>query len=383
MRIGFDARVLTGEKCGTANYLCRLIQQLVKLRPQIEIYLFAGEKICVDYEPFLNAPQVHRVVLDLSRKERKKWPARYLPKLLKEYKIDVFHQPFNADGLLFIAPCPTVVTILDLIPWIVQGLFTSRMKELRYKFRNLVWTRLASRVLTISECSRRDIMRLCHVSGRQVVATLLGADDIYEGPISAEEEREILEKYNLSGKKYIVNMSGLTQKRRHPDFILDGFAQYRRHASDDVYLVFTGSIMKFDGFYDRAVRKMEMLGIRDRVITTGFVSDKVLKVILSHAQISVVTSLYEGFCLPVTESFACGVPVIANSRGSIPEIAQDAAVLVDPYDPQGLAEAIKRLMENSAERGALVAKGRQRNKFFSWEKMAMETLDVYQSVMKK
>ncbi|NTV29921.1 MAG: glycosyltransferase family 4 protein [Candidatus Omnitrophica bacterium] len=383
MRIGFDARVLTGEKCGTANYLCRLVQQLVKLRPHIEVFLFAPEKICVDYEPFLNHPQVHRVVLELKKSRRKHWPAWYIPKLLKQNRIDVFHQPFNADGPVFLPPCPTVVTILDLIPWVVKGLFTSRFKELRYKVRNLLWTRIARKVVTISECSKKDIVRLCHISDKQVMAAHLGADDIYEGPITPEEEREILDKYHLLDKRYVVNMSGLNQKRRHPDFILEGFAQFRRHVAADVYLVFTGSIMKYEGFYERVLRKMDMLGIRGRVIMTGFIPDKALKVILSHAEISVVTSLYEGFCLPVTESFACGVPVIANGRGSIPEIAQDAAVLIDPYDPDGLSEALRKLWDDPEQRRALIEKGYERNKSFSWEKMAMETLAVYQSVVGK
>jgi alpha-1,3-rhamnosyl/mannosyltransferase len=272
---------------------------------------------------------------------------------------------------------------LDLIPWVVKGLFTSWHKELRYKVRNILWTRIAGKILTISECSKKDIMRLCHVSDKHVAAVHLGADDIYDGPISPEEERTILEKYNLLGKKYVVNMSGLNQKRRHPDFVLDGFAQFRRHATEDVYLVFTGSILKFEGFHERVMRKMEMSGVKDHVITTGFLPDKALKVVLSHAQISIVTSLYEGFCLPVTESFACGVPVIANSRGSIPEIALDAAILVDPYDPEGLAEALKRLLENPTERQAFIDKGRERAKAFSWEKLAMQTLEVYQAVMKK
>lgn len=383
MRLGFDAKVLTREKYGGATYLCRLVQQLLKLRPQIEIYLFSAQKICVDYEPFLNHPQVRRVVLELSKKQRKRWPARYLPRLLREHKIEVFHQPFNADGPVFLPPCPTVVTILDLIPWVVKGLFTSWFKELRYKVRNILWTRIAGKVLTISQCSKKDIMRLCRVSDKHVVAAYLGADDIYEGAIAPAEEKEILQKYNLLDKKYIVNMSGLNQKRRYPDFILEGFSQFKRHVPADVYLVFTGSVMKYEGFYDRVLRKLDVMGIRDRVMITGFIPDKALKVILSHAQISVVTSLYEGFCLPVTESFACGVPVIANSRGSIPEIAQDAAVLVDPYDPAGLAEALRSLWNDPEQRRILVEKGRQRIQAFSWENMAMETLNVYQSVMRK
>lgn len=383
MRIGFDAKVLTGEKCGAANYLCRLVQNLVKLRPQIEIYLFSPEKICVDYEPFLEHPQVRRVMPDLPKSQRREWPGKHLPGLLKEHKVDVFHQPFGADGPVFLPPCPTVVTIFDLTPWVVQGLAQGWQEAWRYKIRHLLWTRIASKVLTVSDCSKKDIVRLCHVSANHVVATLPGADSVFDGPIGAEEERTTLEKYHLLDKKYIVNISGLSHKRRHPDFILEGFSLFRRHAIQDTYLVFTGSVLKAEGFYERVARKAEMLGLKERVIITGFLSDKSLKVVLSNAQASVVTSLYEGFSLPITESFSCGVPVIANSRGAMPEISGDAAILADPYDPSGLADALKRVLEDSVEREKFIRKGYERAKAFSWEKMAMETLETYLAVMKK
>ena len=383
MRIGFDAKVLTSEKSGTAVYLCRLVEQLVKLRPQIEIYLFSPEKICVDYESFLNHPQIRRVVPDLPKDQRRKWPARHLPKLLKEHKIDVFHQPSGVGGAVFFPPCPAVVTIFDLAPWIMRRFLLGWHSGWFFKLRTILWTRIASKVLTISECSKKDIMRLCHVSDDHVVTTHLGADDIDETLISPEEAREILSKHHLLDKTYVVNISGLSQKRRNPDFILEGFALFRRHAVQDVYLVFTGSVLKSDGFYERVARKAEMLGLKERMVITGFLSDRSLKATLSNAQASVVTSLYEGFGLPVTESFACGVPVIANSRGAIPEVAGDAAILIDPYDPEGLAEALKRLLENPTERQAFIDKGRERAKAFSWEKLAMQTLEVYQAVMKK
>ena len=105
-----------------------------------------------------------------------------------------------------------------------------------YKLRTVLWTRIAGRVLTVSEASKKDILRLCHVSDQQAVVTHLGTDGIYDGQMTPEEVRGVLEKHHLSGKKYVVNISGLSQKRRNPDFILEGFSLFRRHAIQDVYL---------------------------------------------------------------------------------------------------------------------------------------------------
>jgi glycosyltransferase involved in cell wall biosynthesis len=303
-----------------------------------------------------------------------------MPRLLKEHKIDIYHQPFNADGAFFRAPCPVVVSILDLIPWVVPGIFRKPFKALRYKLRNIIWAHTSAQVLTISQASKRDIVRLCRVPDAKVTVTLLGADDIYSGDISADEKQEILRRLGLSGKKYVVNMGGLNQLRRNPNFILEGFGQYWRETGDDCYLVFTGSVLKQDGFFERVQAKMDQEGIRDRVIITGFLSNKDLKVVLAASSISVITSLYEGFCLPMTESFCCGVATIANDRGSIPEIAGDAAILVDPGQPQVLAEKLKALMRDAAKREDLKRKGFERVKLFRWENAAQGTLNVYRAV---
>ena len=321
MRIGFDARILTVPQCGGVVYLTRLLEYLPQVAPSIELFLFLPKDPLPEHERHLRYKGVVPVVIPGGIKDAGHWPAKYMPGLLKEHRIDIFHQPFNADGPFFIAPCPVVVSILDLIPWVVGGIFRKPFKAFRYKIRNILWAHAAARVLTISEASKRDIVRLCRVPDGKVVVTHLGADDIHDGVITPAEKDGILRRFGLEGKKYIINMGGFNQVRRNPDFILGGFSEYLRRGGEDFYLVVTGSVLEQDGFFDRIQAKMAEEKISDRVIITGFLSTKELKVILSGAMLSVITSLYEGFCLPLTESFACGVPAVANDRGSIPEIA--------------------------------------------------------------
>ncbi|MBF0331521.1 MAG: glycosyltransferase family 4 protein [Candidatus Omnitrophica bacterium] len=380
MRIGFDARILTVPKCGGVAYFARLLKHLPLLDDKIELVLFLPQAILPEHEHFLQHERIRRVMVPEGAKDLSRWPAKHMPRLLREHKIDIYHQPFNADGAFFWSPCPVIVSILDLIPWVIPGIFRKPFKALRYKLRNILWAHTSAKVLTISEASKRDIVRLCRAQADKVVVTLLGADDIYSGVIPSTEKEGILKRLGLFGKKYVVNMGGLNQLRRNPDFILEGFGQYRRETGDDCYLVFTGSILKQDGFFERVQAKMEQLGITERVIITGFLTNKDLKVVLAASCVSVITSLYEGFCLPMTESFCCGVATIANDRGSIPEIAGDAAILVDPTQPQVLSQQLKVLMTDEGRREELKRKGFERAKLFRWENAAQGTLDVYRAV---
>ena len=381
MRIGFNAVSLTKERSGVANYLTHLVRRLVEADVDLQVVLFAPDKICVEYDVFINHPRIRRVVVDLPRAQRRKWTLKYLPRLLKEHGVDLFHQPGGGDMAIFHPPCPTVLTIHDLGPWIFN-VSKNWSKRLRYKVRSLIWANQAARIITGVEISRKDILRRCHVPARKVVVVPYGAEPVHAEEIPLEQSDDILRKYRLLGKRYVVNFSGLNFKRRNLDLVLEGFARFHREVPDDVTLVFTGAIANAQGAFDRAQRKIGMLGIRDRVITTGFLAEKTLQVILENAEAVIITSFYEGFPQSMVEAFAAGAAVIATDRGGVPEVAGEAAVIIDPYDPTALAEALKRLLGNDVERELYVEKGYERIREFTWQRTAQETLAVYRSVLK-
>ncbi|MBF0619985.1 MAG: glycosyltransferase family 4 protein [Candidatus Omnitrophica bacterium] len=382
MRIGFDATVLTQERTAEANYLVKLVRGLIRENPRLEIVLFAPDKICVDYDPWINFPQVTRRDPHISRVERKKWAAFNLPRLAKENAIDVLHLPAGVRTRLFRSPCPVVITIHDLTPWLRPGVIVGFWRNFRYKLRALIWTRLADKVLTVSESAKKDIARLCCLPEANITVVYPGADDIHPDVPTKEEDAGHLKRWHLDGKRYIICPSGLSAKRRNLDLVLNGFAQFLRQAGEDAVLVFTGSVMKHEGAFERTQRKIDMLGLHERVIITGYLADKALKIVTANAEAAIVTSFYEGFPAPVIECFSCGVPVIATARGAIPEVAGDAAILIEPYDPRGLAEALARILGNSAEHSVYVQKGIDRAKAFSWEKLAGEILKVYTALVK-
>ena len=381
MRIGFDANVLTREKSAGAYYLAQLVRGLVKFNPQIEIFLFSADKVCVDYDQFIHFPQVKRVTLDLPREARKKWPAKYIPALLKEYAIDVFHYPCQDGVRVFRPGCPTVATVIGMGDWINAASFSGWWERRKYQLCHLAWSRVAARTITLSETTKKDLMRFCRVAPEKIAVTLPGAgsDDLFS--LTFDEADAITDRYGVYNKDFVINASGLSDKRHNFDFVLEGFAQYLRRSNSDVKLVVTGSV-NYEGTYARAVHKMEMLGIKARVILTGFVSDKVFYALLRNARAAIVSSKYSGISFTMTESFVAGVPVIASDRGAFPEIAGEAAIIVDPYDTESISESLRRLLENEIEHGLYVEKGVVRAKDFSWDRMAEETYKVYQSLIK-
>jgi glycosyltransferase involved in cell wall biosynthesis len=382
MRIGFDAQVLTEGKSAAAVYLANLVENLVKVAPRAEIFLFSPDKVFVDYEPHLHFPQVHRVVTKVPRDERRRWVTHVLPALLKENSIEVFHAPVRTSLPLFSPPCPTVLTVFDIIPGRFPGSFQSLRESVAYGWRHWAWARKAARILTVTDTGKKDVLRACRIASEQVVVTPLGAGETAAGQFGPAEAEEVLKKYHLDGKTYVVSVSGLDRSRRRPDLILEAFSICHRDIGRDVHFVFTGENGRADGYYQRSLRKMEMLGIRDKVVTTGFIPDKVFKVILANAKVAVINPLFTGTSLAVLEAMANGVPVVATGCGAIPEVAGDAVVLFEPYDTAALADAIRRLLEDPAEHATYVAKGRARAEQFSWEKMAEKTLEVYQGIIK-
>ncbi len=382
MRIGFDAEVLTEGKTAAAQYLSKLVEHLLRANPRLEIVLFSSDKICVDYEPSTHFPQVKRVVEFLPKEKRAElWPAHVLPRLLKEHAIDVFHAPVRDSLPFFRPPCPSVITLFDMAPWIMYDPARGLLGLAHYKARHLLWSRLATRIITLTETSKKDIMRFCRVSKDSVTVTPMGCDEEPPNGISSEEETKVLKKYGLDGRTYVVSVSGLDRSRRNPDYLLEAFAQCHRFLPDDLYFVFTGNNYRSQGHYERTLRKMEMLGIREKVVATGFIHDRAFQVLLSNAAVSVITPFYTGMPLAVLDSFACGVPVVASDRGAIPEVAGEAALLVDPYDASAIAGAIRKLLENPVEHETYAEKGLLRSKEYSWEKMAGETLKVYQEIL--
>jgi len=241
-----------------------------------------------------------------------------------------------------------------------------------YQLEN--WTKYsvkrAKMILTISEASKRDIMRIYDIAQEKIVVTYPGLKKTY-----SLNNMELLEKkYHISGD-YILFV-GTLQPRKNIEKLIEGFSNVvKKHPK--LTLVVVG---KHGWLYEDILKAPKKYGIEEKVKFISFVPDQDLASFYKQALCYVLPSLYEGFGLPVLEAMAYDCPVITSNISSLPEAGGDAALYVDPKNVDDIAEKILMLVENPSLRRELIEKGKKQIKKFSWEKCAKETLEVLTAV---
>jgi glycosyltransferase involved in cell wall biosynthesis len=255
-----------------------------------------------------------------------------------------------------------------------------RPADRRYLAWATAWNaRRSTAVLADSQATRSDLVWEYGVSESKVHVVYLGRDESLIPVTDPEALEKTRVRYGL-GKRYLLYV-GTLQPRKNLGRMVEAFA---RLASAplmvDVQLVLAG---RRGWLYEDLFSQVRRQGLQERILFPGYVDEADLAALYSGALGYVFPSLYEGFGMPVLEAQACGVPVMTSNNSSLPEVAGDAALLVDPTDVDAIADAILRLATDEALRARLVERGFENVKRFSWEKCARETLEVLESVGKK
>jgi glycosyltransferase involved in cell wall biosynthesis len=236
----------------------------------------------------------------------------------------------------------------------------------------------AAAVIADSEATKADLTRIYGVSPGRVRVVYLGRDERLAPVRDAETLAGVRARYGLAAR-YLLYV-GTLQPRKNLVRCVEAFARLAgRPDQADLQLVLAG---KRGWLYDDLFAQVERLGLAGRVSFPGYVAEGDLPALLSGALAFVFPSLYEGFGIPVLEAGACGVPVITSNTSSLPEVAGDAALLVDPHDVDAIADAMYRLVTDSALRAELARRGQANVRRFSWEKCARETLAVLEGAAK-
>jgi glycosyltransferase involved in cell wall biosynthesis len=228
----------------------------------------------------------------------------------------------------------------------------------------------ATRVIAVSESTRRDLLDLSGVDPARVAVIPLGVDRTLFRPPGREAVAAARARFKLDGP-YVLYLGGI-EPRKNLSNLLAGFAWL----PGDLRLVVVGSGVEWNPEGSDVLRRALAtlpVGVRGRIHRTGYVSEADKVALLGGAEAFVYPSLYEGFGLPVLEAMACGTPVVTSNVSSLPEVAGDAAVLVDPADPASIAEGVGRVMGDAELRERLVAAGFDRAERFSWEECARRT----------
>lgn len=375
MRIAISTLVTPARKSGIGNYVVNLLESLQLVDNQNEYFIFVGKDTGHLFN--FSAPNFHVVHLPFSHDPRWLmrpsyflWQNSLIYVSLKKYKIDVLHLP-NLVPLIK-RYVPTVVTIPDLAEFSV-----ARYSGLRQKYRKLLPKIISvnsDKIITISKSTKNDIIRITGCKAEKITVTHLAAsyahlETEHANPI------EVLKKYGLTCG-YILHVGGALP-HKNLSRLLDAFTILKEQYHIQQRLVLVGDKGRVKSLVtDRSPQWFA----EHEIIITGYVADNELVELYRAADVFVFPSLYEGFGLPVLEAMSYGTPVVTSNVSSLPEVAGDAALMVDPTDTNSIVQSILSILQDEALRKDLVHRGKHQSARFSWEKCATQTVEVYQQV---
>lgn len=369
MRIGINGLLIangTGyRQTGIHRYLTRLTAALPAALPDAELLVYTGRGIsapagCTTRPALL--PLSHPAV-------RVAWERIALPAITRRDEISLFHGTVNTlpAGL----KCPAVVTVHDLalLRWPEQVPFR-RFRYLSKAIQRAV--ELADRIIAVSTATRDDLVELLGVDPGKVAVAPLGVDRSFAPP-PTDALAEFRERNGLTAP-IILSVSTLEPRKNLPR-LLEAFAQL---APDILHqLVLVGPEGWRAGPLGEA---LERLKLGSRVRLTGFVPDVDLRLWYAAADLFAFPSLYEGFGLPVLEAMACGTTVLTSNVSALPEVAGDAAILVDPSSVESIATGMRSALTDPVASSARSARGLAQAREFTWERTAALTAEVYRAV---
>ncbi len=359
MRIGFDARWYNNS--GVGNYVVELLKALSGLAGDFEILAYE--------DPSNPLPRVssHKIVkVPVLATKYSAEEQLELARRCRVDRLDVFHSPFYIVPLF--APCPVVVTIHDLIPFLFKVYSLPKQMMIRLGYRLAGWK--AAHVIADSNNTAHDVIRILGVPGQRISVVHFGASEHFRPEGEPGEKEYLSARYGVR-QPYVLLLGAKNWRTKNLSTALEALALCRRESELGFQTAVAGLS---DGL--QAVPQSNCAGDNE-VVTTGFVPSQDLARLYRCARLFLFPSQYEGFGLPLLEAMSCGCPVVCSNAGSLTEVAGDGAVTVEPEDAANMAYAVASLLRDERARHALRLRALDRAAMFSWENAARETLSVY------
>lgn len=366
MKIAFDLRRIANP--GIGRYMKCLVEAVLSLGTTHQYLLIMPPGMA----DVIDAPNLGVERMTCSANYYSLREQVELPGILRRYQVDLLHSPHFL--LPLIRPCPAVVTIHDVIYLACSEDLPSRLGRLYYHAMMVAAVRLAKRVITDSEFSKRDIVRHLGVDPVKIEVIYPGVSREFQSINDPATVQLVRNRYNI--KRDYVLYAGIYKPRKNHAGLLRAFQRFLA-CGGDADLVIAGPLKEGESLLLRLAGE---LGISAHLKLTGFVNDAELRALYSGARLYACPSLYEGFGFTVLEAMACRAPVVCSAESSLPEVAGDAAYYANPRDPDEFGEALFRVFTEPDLRAELIAKGAENLKRFCWERAAAKTLDVLEFV---
>jgi len=380
MKICFDARVIIDEETGLGNYTYNILKNLLEIDAENEYTALINKSLREDHPvkelQYKNLKKNYVEIRQVSPQQQ----LLVIAPLLKEQP-DVYHYP-NFDLPIF-QPYYSVFTVHDLTYLRHQSLYMNGrwLKNWYTKHIMKLGAKKAKRIITVSQSTKQDLIEILNVPHQKIEVIYEAIDDSFlNGKVSEKDptfqnlpfEIKACEKYFLF----------LGERRPHKNIIriIEAFARFKKGKHNNFKLVIAG---KSYSNYQEPEKMIKDLGLSNSVLLLGYVDESEKKALFKNTECFLFPSIYEGFGIPILEAMACGTPVITSNISSMPEIAGDAALIVNPYDIYEISTAIEIISQDTNLRNRLIKAGLDRIKDFSWKKAAEHTLKVYENIYRE
>lgn len=370
MKIAVNTRLLIKNKLdGIGWFTFETLRRITVNHPAVEFYFLFDRP----YDPsFIFGPNVTPVVLNPPARHPVlfviwfEWSVKHA---LKKIQPDLFLSP---DGYLSLSTkFKSLAVMHDLnfehfpkdLPWLVRWYY-------RYFFPR--FAKKATRIATVSEFSKSDIIKQYHVSPDKIDVIYNGVNDLFKS-ISITEIEMVRKKYT-EGCPYFIFVGSL-HPRKNLARLFGAFDQFKKTGTDTKLLV----VGEKKWWTKEIESKYNAMTFKEEVVFCGRLKADDLHLVTAAALATTYVSYFEGFGIPIIESFRCGVPVITSNITSMPEVAGDAALLVDPFDEGSISRAMSAIVSDERLRKELIQKGFERARLFNWDNTAKQ---LWNSIIK-
>jgi glycosyltransferase involved in cell wall biosynthesis len=367
VRIGIMLRHYDQHGGGVKVYTQRLLRALLDLRSEHEfVFLYRNPSLVGTYR---GEPGVKEIAL--PARSVLTWDQIAVPGAVRRQGIDLLYNPKYSIPLA--AGCPSV-WVCHGLDWYVMPWASRRIDRLSHQFLVPRYASKAAAIIAVSEVTRQHVMEYLHVSPDRVVTVYSGVDDVFRQKPDPRRLAEVRAKYALPDRFLLY--AGAIYPPKNFTRLVRAYAAVG--PAKGIPLVVAGGENRF--LSDHELKEPEALGIAEWVKWPGWVEQQDLAAFYALADALLLPSLFESCGLPVLEAMAAGCPVVTTDRYGTKELAEGAAILVDPESVDSIAEGIRQVLDDSSRRTELIAAGKIRSAGFQWRRCAAETLGVLERV---
>lgn len=367
MKIAVNGRaILNPQRTGIGRYSCHLLEHLGQVDPEGQYQLYVQKRI-FDFKKRIPHFKNKNIIVKVD------YFKRGVKQTLGDF--DVYHAP--SPEFLSLNDAKIIVTVHDLIyKMYPQGHTQETIQTTERQMRQIV--QKAAKIICCSKNTRTDLHRLFNLPENRSCVIYQGVDHSIFYPLALEERLRALKFLAKKGlSQPFLLFVGTIEPRKNLVNVLKALARLKESKDFSGQLAIAG--MK--GWLSEDIEMtIETLRLKENVIFLGYVTDEELRYLYNMAEVFLFPSFYEGFGFPILEAFCCGAAVVTSNVSSCPEVAGDAALLVNPSSPQALAEAISKILKDASLKASLQQKALRRARDFSFLKTAQETWNVYKEI---